>query len=120
MTTPLELLAFAVLGFGLWFGLMRTGLGRRLRGKLAGGMARAASGEAPAERSTSSREDHQFLLDRCNGDEAELLRRLEAETRRNPGLSDDEVYRRAIRTWFLDNRGGTHGAIAEELDDTWL
>jgi hypothetical protein len=109
-----------MIGFGLWFGLMRTEPGRRLRSRLGRSMARAASGEEPEPRGTSSSDDHRFLLEHCNGNEAELLRRLEVETRRNPGLSDDEVYRKAIRTWFLENRGGTHGSIAEELDDTWL
>jgi len=69
---------------------------------------------------TSIAQDHEFLLTRCDGNETELLRRLEAETRRNPGLGEAEVYRKAIRTWFVEKRGGTHGAIAEELDDTWL
>jgi len=69
---------------------------------------------------TSVNQDHDFLLSRCNGNEDELLRRLAAETRRNPRLTEPEVYRKAIRTWFVEKRGGTHGAIAEELDDTWL
>jgi hypothetical protein len=99
---------------------MRTDPGRRLRGKLGTRMARAASGDQKAPPGTTASEDYQFLLERCEGDEAELERRLEAETRRNPDLGDGEVYRRAIRTWFLEKRGGTHGAIAEELDDTWL
>ena len=120
MTTPLELLAFALVGFGLWFGLMRTEPGRQLRGKLASRAARAASGESQPELGTTPGEDHEFLLARCGGDENELLRRLEAETRRNPGLSEVELYRKAIRSWFVEKRGGTHGAIAEELDDTWL
>ena len=120
MTTPLELVAFGLIGLGLWFGLMRTEPGRRLRSKVGRALARTAGGEAPAESSTSPNEDHQFLLDQCNGDNAELLRRLEAEARRNPGLANDQVYRKAIRTWFLENRGGTHGSIAEELDDRWL
>ena len=119
MTTPLELAVFAVAAYGLWFVAMRTELGRRARVWLGSGMARAASGEPP-EPTTSSGEDHDFLLARCNGSEQELLRRLEVETRRNPDLSDAEVYRKAIRSWFVEKRGGTHGAIAEELDDTWL
>ena len=119
MTTPVDLLLFAAAAFGLWFFLMRTEPGRRLRGWLGSGMARAAGGE-PREPTTTTGEDHEFLLSRCNGNEEELLRRLEAETRRNPGLDETELYRKAIRSWFVEKRGGTHGAIAEELDDTWL
>ena len=37
-----------------------------------------------------------------------------------PGLDETELYRKAIRSWFLEKRGGTHGAIADDLDDTWL
>ena len=123
MTTPLELVAFALVGFGLWFGLMRTEPGRRLRGKIASSASNAsaaAGGEPRPELGTTTSEDHAFLLERCRGDEAELLRRLEAETRRNPSLNEAELYRKAIRRWFVEKRGGTHGAIAEELDDTWL
>ena len=120
MTTPLELIAFAVVGFGLWFGLMRTGAGQRLRGRIGARISRAQQQSQDDPRGTTTTEDHQFLLERCNGDEAELLRRLEVETRRNPGLDETELYRRAIRTWFLEKRGGTHGTIAEEMDDTWL
>ena len=120
MTSPLELVAFVLVGVGLWFGLMRTEPGRRLRGKLADRGAAAASGEPQPERGTTASEDHEFLLTRCNGNEDELLRRLQVETRRNPDLNEVELYRKAIRSWFVEKRGGTHGAIAEELDDTWL
>ena len=120
MTSPLELAIFAAVGFGLWFGLMRTDAGRRLRGKIGTRMAKAQQGGQAEPRGTSTSEDHVFLLERCNGDEDELLRRLEVETRRNPGLDEAELYRKAIRAWFLEKRGGTHGTIAEEMDDTWL
>ena len=43
------------------------------------------------------REDHDYLLRACGGDEEELARRLEAELRRNPHQSEAELYRRAIR-----------------------
>ena len=123
MTTPLELVVFALVGFGLWFGLMRTEHGRRLRGRFASSAGNASAAESDEPQpglGTTTSEDHEFLLERCNGDENELLRRLEVETRRNPGLNEAEVYRKAIRSWFVEKRGGTHGAIAEELDDTWL
>ena len=123
MTTPLELVAFALVGFGLWLGLMRTEPGRRLRGRIsrnASNASAAASGEPQPELGTTTNEDHVFLLARCGGDEAELLRRLETETRRNPSLNEAELYRKAIRSWFVEKRGGTHGAIAEDLDETWL
>jgi hypothetical protein len=118
MTTPIELLVFAAVAFALWFAAMRTEPGRRVRGWIGARMLRASSPQP--QRATTTTEDHRFLLDRCSGDEDELLRRLEAETRRNPGLDEAELYRKAIRTWFLEKRGGTHGAISDEIDDTWL
>ena len=54
------------------------------------------------------------------GDEGEVFRRLEAEIRRNPSLDEREAYRRAVRTWFLEARGGTHGTIGEGVEDVWL
>jgi hypothetical protein len=120
VTTPLELVGFAVLAFVAWFAAMRTEPGRRLRGWLGSRMMRASGAGSGSPRGTTTSEDHRFLLERCNGDEAELLRRLEAETRRHPGLEETDLYRKAIRSWFLEKRGGTHGAIADDLDDTWL
>lgn len=99
-------------------------LGRRSRGDVrSSDPALGASGAdgAPAlPNSVRADVDHEFLLARCGGDEQEVFRRLEVEVRRNPNLSDGEAYRRAIRSWFLEKRGGTHAAIAEELDDRWL
>ena len=120
MTSPGELLVIVLVAGAIWFGLFRTGAGRRLRGRIASNAAAAQSGEVPPQRETTMNEDHEFLLVRCNGDEAEVARRLEVETRKNPNLTDEEVYRRAVRAWFLEKRGGTHQTIAEELDDTWL
>jgi len=113
-------MAFVLVGCGLWFGLTRTEPGRRLLHRVRRALTPAAVGEPPVEPQTSANEDHKFLLDQCKGDKAELLRRLEVEARRNPGLGEEQVYRKAIRTWFVENRGGTHGSIGEELDDTWL
>jgi len=81
--------------------------------------AASAAGASPAR---SGRDDHDFLLAKCEGDEAELQRRLEAEVRRNPNLPEDQVYRRAIRSWFQEKRGGTHGDVGGESnsDDIWL
>ena len=119
MSVPVEGLALLAVGFALWWFLRRGTASGGGRGTMAGEMADPSDNDSP-QRGTSVNQDHDFLLSRCNGDESALLRRLEAETRRNPGLSEAEVYRKAIRTWFVEKRGGTHGAIAEELDDTWL
>lgn len=104
-----------------------------LRGKRPGAFARAARAGEPA--SSRARDgvgdgasdvaptidaDHAFLLARCAGDEGEVFRRLEAEIRRNPSLDEREAYRRAVRTWFLEARGGTHGTIGEGVEDVWL
>lgn len=83
-------------------------------------IAASQNDHSPQPPATTPNEDHRFLLEKCRGDERELFRRLEVETRRNPELNEAELYRRAIRSWFVENRGGTHGSIAEELDDTWL
>jgi hypothetical protein len=120
VTTPFELGVFGVVAFALWLAVMRTEPGRRLRGWVGSRMMKASSARSASPRGTTTSEDHRFLLDRCNGNEAELLRRLETEIRRHPGLDETEAYRKAIRSWFLEKRGGTHGAIADDLDDTWL
>lgn len=124
MTTPVELVTFAAIAFALWYGLMRTEPGARLRSAIGRRMmrasTRAAAGGSAEPPGTTTGEDHRFLLEKCRGDERELFRRLEAEQRRNPRLDEAEVYRKAIRTWFVENRGGTHGSIGEDLDDTWL
>ena len=119
MSVPVEGLALLAVGAALWWLLRRDSASGDGRGTIPGEMSDPSDDDSP-QLGTSVNQDHDFLLSRCNGDESELLRRLEAETRRNPGLSEAEVYRKAIRTWFVEKRGGTHGAIAEELDDTWL
>jgi hypothetical protein len=45
----------------------------------------------------ASSEDVAFLLGACDGDRAEVERRLEVERKRLPDLSEAEHYRRAIR-----------------------
>ena len=84
--------------------------------------ARRAAAEVEAAGAGGGRDDHAFLLDVCAGDGAEVLRRLEAEVRRNPGIDDAQAYRRAIRSWFLEHRGGTHGEVGGESrgGDVWL
>ena len=119
MSVPFEWIAAAVAGVALWWFLRRGSSAGGSRAKISGQMPDPSDSDAP-QLGTSINQDHDFLLSRCNGDEQELFRRLEAEMRRNPGLSEAEAYRKAIRTWFVEKRGGTHGAIAEELDDTWL
>lgn len=119
MSPPVEWIVLVALGVGLWLLWRRRSTGSAARGRMTGEMSDPDQADSP-QLGTSINQDHDFLLTRCDGNEAELLRRLEAETRRNPGLSEAEVYRKAIRTWFVEKRGGTHGAIAEELDDTWL
>ena len=120
MSGLVELLAGVGVVAAVAFVLLRTPLGARLQRRVRAGV-QAASESANAEASgTTTNEDYAFLLERCKGDEAEVLRRLEVETRRNPNLDEAQLYRRAIRSWFVEKRGGTHGSIAEELDDTWL
>ena len=118
MSLATEWLVLLVVGVGLWFLVRQPSSDGSAEGRM-----RSEMDETPPDSpqpGTSVNQDHDFLLSRCNGNEDELLRRLEAETRRNPRLTEPEVYRKAIRTWFVEKRGGTHGAIAEELDDTWL
>ena len=119
MSVPFEWIALVVVGAALWWFLRRGSSGGLGRGRMAGQMPDPSDSD-PSQPGSSINQDHDFLLSRCNGDEQQLFRRLEAEMRRNPGLSEAEAYRKAIRTWFVEKRGGTHGAIAEELDDTWL
>ena len=110
------LAGFLMIGVLVWLALTRTAAGRRLQAKL-GGTSIAA---APA---AAANEDHEFLLRVCGGDEGELFRRLEVETRRNPNLEEGMLYRRAIRSWFHEKRGGTHGepgGEGSEGSDTWL
>jgi hypothetical protein len=71
--------------------LATTPAGRRLRARL--GVGRGRGDRAPQE-------DHDFLLRACGGDEAKLTGLLEAELRRNPALSEAQLYRKAIRRWF--------------------
>ena len=110
MSIPFELLALVGIGGLLWLLLRRNSSAGASRGNMGGKMSEDSESDSP-QLGTSINQDHDFLLSRCNGDERELLRRLEAETRRNPGLSEAEVYRKAIRTWFVEKRGGTHGAL---------
>jgi len=118
------LLGLLVLGVVVALVLSRTEAGRRLlsgRREAGGGRAADEPGRiAPGRSAAAPHEDHQFLLDACGGNEEHLLRRLEAEIRRNPDLSEAQLYRRAIRSWFQEKRGGTHGMPGGEDDDTWL
>jgi hypothetical protein len=114
-----QLVLFISAGAAAWYILFRTQLGLRIRRRFQAGAQSAAESERDVP-GTEPSEDYAFLLERCKGNEAEVLRRLEVETRKNPNLTEAETYRRAIRSWFVEKRGGTHGSIAEELDDTWL
>ena len=119
MTLGTQLLLFVSVGAAAWYILYRTQLGLRVQRRLRASAQAAAESEKDVP-ATEPNEDYAFLLERCKGEEAEVLRRLEVETRKNPNLTEVEVYRRAIRAWFVEKRGGTHGSIAEELDDTWI
>jgi hypothetical protein len=113
-----ELFGFVVLAAVLALVFSRTPGGRRVYAKLRG----AAGPDSPPQKAAPN-EDHAFLLTACDGDEDELLRRLEVEVRRNPDLDEAQVYRRAIRSWFQEKRGGTHGepgGEGSEGSDTWL
>jgi hypothetical protein len=46
------------------------------------------------------KDDREFMLRVCDGDRAELKRRLDAERSRNLDMSEAQVYRRAIRTYM--------------------
>lgn len=119
MTMTTQLLLFVSVGAAAWYIFTRTQWGLRIRRWLQAGAQAAPESEQDMP-GTEPSEDYVFLLDRCKGNEAEVLRRLEVETRKNPNLTEPETYRRAIRSWFVEKRGGTHGSIAEEFDDTWL
>ncbi|MCZ6464152.1 MAG: hypothetical protein O7A09_07405 [Proteobacteria bacterium] len=83
--------------------LFTTPAGRRLRARLrnlGGAAARGTAGGGGGGRGRATREDHDFLLRVCGGDEDRLSRRLEVEIRRNPHLSEAQLYRRAIRTYM--------------------
>lgn len=69
-----------------------TGAGKRLW-KRAG--MREIEGRA-------SNEDQDFLLDALKGDVAAVQERIERERQRFPDLTEHELYRRAIRTWFQE------------------
>ena len=114
-----QLLLFVAVGAVAWFVWARTGFGRAMKRRMQAHAMAAQEGEGEG-RGTDVNEDYEFLLQRCKGDEAEVQRRLEVEARKNPNLEEEQLYRRAIRAWFQEKRGGTHGSIAEELDDTWL
>ena len=64
----------------------------------AGERMRRSLGIPGIAKGSASREDRAFLLRICGGDRAEMERRLEAERRRFPALSDSDIHRRAIRT----------------------
>lgn len=119
MSIAAEVLLFVSLAGVAWYVLFRTQSGLQIRRRFAAGAQESAESETSVA-GTEPNEDYAFLLERCSNSEAEVLRRLEVETRKNPNLSEATLYRRAIRAWFVEKRGGTHGSIAEELDDTWL
>jgi hypothetical protein len=52
-------------------------------------------------------EDLDFLLMNCNGDRGEVDRRIEAERRRFPELSEADHTRRAIRKIFAERDAGS-------------
>ncbi|MEE3329421.1 MAG: hypothetical protein VX246_01015 [Myxococcota bacterium] len=119
MNIAAEVLLFVSISCVVGYFLFRTQSGLQVRRRFAAGAQESADSETPVAE-TEPNEDYAFLLERCGGSETEVLRRLEVETRKNPNLSEAALYRRAIRAWFVEKRGGTHGSIAEELDDTWL
>ncbi len=59
----------------------------------AAGIKTSRAGEPP-------REDRDFLLRVCDGDEGEVAKRLEIERRRNPAMNEAQVYRKAIRSYM--------------------
>ncbi len=81
-----------VLGFTLWI-FSTTPVGKRL-------MARMGLDLARKQRAKS--EDHDYLLRVCDGDVAELKRRLDEARRHNADMSEAEAYRKAIRAHLRD------------------
>ena len=55
-------------------------------------------GLSDLRRTRVPREDREFLLDACGGDENEVQERLEAERARYPGFDRAQLYRKAIRS----------------------
>jgi hypothetical protein len=54
-------------------------------------------------RGAPSTGDREFLLRVCSGDRAEVERRLAVERARFPDITDEQIHRRAIRT-YMNNR----------------
>ena len=50
--------------------------------------------------------DREFLLRVCRGDRAEVEQRLAAERARFPDMSDEQIHRRAIRTYMNSRPDG--------------
>ncbi len=73
-----------------------TSAGRALRKRV--GFRDSVPGAAPNE-------DLRFLLDACNGDLAEVERRIALERERVPALTEAEHYRRAIRKVMAERDG---------------
>ena len=92
------LLVIAVLGTLAIFATTRSGRGLLARTRLRDHVPGAPSNE-----------DVDFLLSACNGDRAEVERRLAAERERLPDLTDAEHHRRAIRKLLNERRGSGPG-----------
>lgn len=83
--------AWLVAALGLAFVvavLLTTPGGRRLRQRLP--LAALRAGRAP-------RQDREYLLRVCGGDRARVASLLEREREVDPGMSEAEAYRSAIR-----------------------
>ena len=89
------LLILAVVGTLAVFATTRSG--RELRKRV--GFRDGVPGAAP-------KEDVRFLLDACDGDLAEVERRIAVERERVPALTEAEHYRRAIRKVMSERDAG--------------
>jgi len=70
-----------------------------------GQRAASALGIDGLAKNAPPKEDRDFLLRVCDGDRAEVARRLDAERGRGAELTEAQVYRRAIRTYMSSRQG---------------
>ena len=83
-----------VLGVAAILALVGTlPVGRRLRARLP--FAALRPGSAP-------KDDRDYLLRVCGGDPARVARLLDEARRPDPGMSEAQAYRRAIRAYMRD------------------
>jgi len=57
-----------------------------------------------SRQSQPQQRDWNVLLNICHGDRARASRLMEYEKKQNPGITEQEVCRRAIERYYRDNR----------------